>query len=45
MSRFYRKGIAFALTLSMSASMLAGCGGKNNLGGNSLGLDVERAYP
>ena len=41
MSRFYRNGIAFALTLAMSASMLAGCGGKNNLGGNSLGLDVE----
>ena len=37
--RFVQSLLAVALLASVLG--LAGCGGKNNLGGNSLGLDVE----
>ena len=43
MRKFYRRGISLALALVMMAALLAGCGNKDGIGGDSLGLDVDPA--
>lgn len=43
MRKFYRRGISLALALVMMAALLAGCGNKDGVGGDSLGLDVDPA--
>ena len=37
MRKFYRRGISLALALVMMAALLAGCGNKDGVGGDSLG--------
>ncbi len=43
MRKFSRTGVALVLALVLTAGLLAGCGSKNLLGDNSLGLTVDPA--
>ena len=41
--RKFTKVMSLALVLVMTLSLLAGCGGKSSVGGNSAGLEVDPA--